>query len=235
MRVKFTSLLRSSSDTVGDRVFDLDDVDLPELTTPQAECDRILGEYMNGWHQVEIAVADAVETILGLDHFRASLIVGSLQMSALKDILLLTASNYVPDNQLKPFVKAMEELKALTGVRNKLVHGSWTVHVKVEDGTHKPISAELARTTMTWDGEAASAMQDPSRQNYQHLRDKMVFRPAGIQAETLKLRPFAQTLKSLLSLLKVERQPDKRQSRPAPKQQIQQKPNDRKRRRRPPP
>lgn len=219
-RITPISTIASSAANGVNQVFDIANAELPNPTVPIEFCDQALGNFMRAWNQVEHAIASAVEVLLGTDQRRARIMLEDVQQAALRDLLQHVGSFYLTTDQQKELNEILGEIKTLTGIRNKLVHGQWGIYIKKNNETGDIISAEWSRNSFVNDANTLREMFNPRSQRAKHLKSKFHFSPEQIIEEAEKVRPLAAKLTDLVKRLQVA--PDHpKESRPQGRQASQ--------------
>jgi len=188
-----------------------DNMEIPDPAIPMEMCELALGTYMTAWNQVEQSLTFSVQMLLDIDDLRAAILTETIPHAAVRDLLADVASHYLKKSDQAALSKLMEELRGYSGIRNKLVHGHWTIHIKLDPKTKKPTLVHWSRDSMVFNKETLYAMMDQNNQKSQHLRKKNQFDHASIIREALKLRPFADKLTVLVKALTVSRDNPKEQ------------------------
>lgn len=152
---------------------------------------------------MELAVTRTIEALIGTDTLRAAIISNHVQQAALRDVIRDIGSHYLNPVDRSELTLILESLRALNGVRNKLVHGSWVSNIGVHNGVAK--FHRLVRQGFVSDKDTEQSMHDPKNQKGKHLRSKHTFPPAQIVVETEKVRPLAQRLTALAERMNVTR------------------------------
>lgn len=193
-------------------------LEFPPPDPSEPECDFILGQYMRAWNQVEFAVRYAIWALLRTDQQRADLFTSVFQMAALRSFMEALASHVVRDkSQQAEFAQLMEELKALSGIRNRLVHGTWMLRLTSDKTTKKITSADFVRFSPTTDAEDRRILHSRTHQKSAKLQNRHEFSPERIVEETNKLRPFCERLRGFIDQAQIAPlEPPRRAARPMP-------------------
>ena len=200
-----TSTLASASPDGHSPIHADPSIELPEPDPPIAECDFALGQYMRSWNQIERALTEMLGVLLGTDDLRAEIISEVVQHAALRDLMRDIGSHYLDHAQRAELFTLLDELKSLAGIRNRLVHGEWTVIVQIDPKTKAPAKAFWSRQPFVTDRDTLLAMHDPKSQRSKHLKARNEFPAEAVVAEAGKLMPFARKLKKLAGELRVGR------------------------------
>lgn len=176
-------------------------MEVPEPSISMDQCAHALGVYMFDWDGLSMALQAVTETLLGTDALRAHITVESVQQSTIRDLLRDIGSHYLDAGQFSGLSAVLDEVRALAGVRNRLVHGRWTIAVKVHEG--KAVSSEWLRVSSVTDKETLFTMHNRNHQRSETLRKKFEYSPDAIHAEALKIRPVADKLIKLAGELRV--------------------------------
>ena len=187
-----------------DGLFD-DSIEFPEPTIPIQHCDQSLGYFMRAWSQLEFSMLRAVQTLLGIDELRSHIVMQSVQQAAVRDLLRDTGSFYLNPKDQASLNTILDQIKGLAGVRNKLVHGNWGVHLTQDPNTKKVTEAVWSRDAFVTDGNTLAEMLTPSSQKGKSLRAKHHFSPTQIMAESEKVASTAKSLDQLTQKLDVRR------------------------------
>lgn len=169
-----------------------DTMELPEPAISPDQCAHALGVFMFDWDRLMAALDVLTARLFEIDSLRAHIIVESVQQSALRVLLRDIGSHYLNAKQFQELSAILADVQKLAGVRNRLVHGRWTIVVKMDEG--KPISAEWVRVLSVTDKETMYTMMDPKHQKSKLLKQKYEYRPDAIHVEALKLNGLADQL-----------------------------------------
>lgn len=178
-------------------------MELPEPKVSPDQCAHALGVFMWDWDKLTLAFEALTEVLIGTDNLRAHIIVESVQSAVVRDMLRDVASHYLNAEQFTELSVLLEEVRKATGVRNRLVHGRWTMVVKVHEGV--AVSGEWMRVSIVTDKDTVDAMRNPKHQKSNALKQKHDYSPDAIHAEALKLLSVADMLLKLAATLKVSR------------------------------
>ena len=181
------------------------EIDFPEPDPPIDQCDIALGQYMRSWSQVERALTTLLGALLGTDDLRAEIVSEIVQQAALRDLMRGVGSHYLDDIQKVELFALLDELKSLAGIRNRLVHGQWTLIIQVDPKTKVPAKAFWSRQPFVTDRDTLLAMHDAKSQKSKHLKAKNQFPAEAVADEAMKLLPFARKVSKLASELRVSR------------------------------
>ncbi len=187
-----------------DGLFD-DSIEFPEPTIPIQHCDQALGYFMRSWSQLEFSLRRAVQILLGVDEMRSHLVMQNIQQAAVRDLLRDTGSFYLSSSDQSALNSLLDQIKVLAGVRNKLVHGNWGVHLTQDPTNKKVIEAEWSRDAFVTDGNTLGEMLTPGSQKGKSLRAKHHFSPVQIMAESDKVAMTAKQLDQFAQNLDVRR------------------------------
>jgi hypothetical protein len=180
-----------------------DQMELPEPTVSLDVCAHALGAYMTEWDKLSLALTSATEVLLGTDDLRAHIIVESIQHSSLRDALRDVASHYLNASQFSEMCAVLEDIKKIAGIRNRLVHGRWTMIIKMHEG--KAVSNDWARVSVITDKDTLHTMMNPKSQKSKALKERNQFSPDDIYEQARKIGPIADKLITLTGTLKVSR------------------------------
>ncbi len=170
-------------------------MELPDPAIPIEHCDQVLGYYLRTWNQLEFSLAAMVQSLLGTDQKRSFVVLQNVQHAALRDLLQHLGTYYLTKEDQSALDSIMREIKSLAGVRNRLVHGQWAIHIKRAEG--KILSADFSRDPFILDANDQREMYDPKNQRAKHLRKRNYLLPEQIIEEAEKLRPIADRLNEL--------------------------------------
>lgn len=176
-------------------------MELPEPKITPDQCAHALGVFMFDWDGLAHALEEVTRVLLGIDELRAHIIFESIQISSLRDLLRDIGSHYLSDGQFAELAGLLIEVQKLAGVRNRLVHGRWTIMIEMKDDV--PISAEWARVYTVTDKETVHTMMDIKHQKSKPIRNKYQYFPQAIHNEALKIKPIIDKLVKLSHELNV--------------------------------
>ena len=127
-----------------DPASDSNDIEFNEPEPPIQECDRILGSYLRTWNQIEHSLFDIFYKLLGAHKTAALILISSgISNQTIREIILALAGQRLNENQALTLIDLFDKLKKATTKRNRIVHGSWQVHITInKDG---PNTAEWER------------------------------------------------------------------------------------------
>lgn len=146
-----------------------------------------------------------MQILLGVDEMRSHLVMQNIQQAAVRDLLRDTGSFYLSSSDQSALNSLLDQIKVLAGVRNKLVHGNWGVHLTQDPTNKKVIEAEWSRDAFVTDGNTLGEMLTPGSQKGKSLRAKHHFSPVQIMAESDKVAMTAKQLDQFAQNLDVRR------------------------------
>ena len=144
------------------------------------ECHLALGSYMSDWSHLEQATGQLAAVVFGTEDFLGELLADRMQPNQLRELLTLAASNYMTKSDYDALTELNARWKTASGVRNRIVHGQWRVHLY----SKTPEKVEYYRFSHIWDHETATREADIKFPNSRSIREKNAFNAERIRRES---------------------------------------------------
>jgi hypothetical protein len=108
--------------------------DDPEPAEP--ERDRVLGAYMGAWNQLESAISDMLQKLLGVHRTAADVLLSvGINQNTIRELIVALGEHRLDQQTQKELQKLIEQARSLTTKRNRIVHGVWSVNIQVNKDT----------------------------------------------------------------------------------------------------
>ena len=145
----------------------LPQIEAPEPQPPLPECDRQLGLYMRAHNEIEKGMLFAFERLLDANLTAAMIVFHSSASAAtIREVMIALGRNRLSTREFEKLQKLLLRVKTQATIRNRIVHGTWMMNVKV----HRRNDGTEAKRTNTWlrwyqpsDPEILSKMHGPPR------------------------------------------------------------------------
>ncbi len=147
-------------------------IDIKEPDPPIQACDQILGHYLRQWNQIEYALFDLFQKLLGTHISAARIIAASgINQPTLRDIINALAGQRLTEAECGELENLLEREKKAATNRNKIVHGKWKIYISI--GENPPHKATWERFYEPTDPRLFSEMNGPDAN--QKVKDAHIY------------------------------------------------------------
>lgn len=181
------------------------DIQFPTPKVPLEECDKCLGLYMRVWDQLEYQVFALFHKLVDTDITTAHTIFRSgINLRAVQEITLQLGKNRLRQKDQSKLTALMARVKRAATKRNRIVHGSWTLMMKMGNPPNpKPLKAKSAEWIRQYRPTDKDDMDKLMRGKSQKLEAAYNFRPEQLVASTSQVKQIADDIGDFVKSLKL--------------------------------
>jgi len=175
-------------------------IEFEEPTPPLEECDVALGYYFRAWDQVEAALANTFQKLLGAHPTAAYIVIASgIGQQGLREITLALAAQRLSAAECKILEGLLDRVRKATTKRNRLTHGVWMIHITVNKDA--PNTAEWKRSYRPTNPALFSKMHGAKPD--QKVRDDHIFPVQRIREIADQARALSRDIQQLNERMKL--------------------------------
>jgi hypothetical protein len=122
-----------------------DEIEFAEPAISDAECDQALGSFLRAWNSLELNLTTLMGKLALTDDLRTQILAQSIPQANQRDLIIALGVATISQEDMRRLRPLIEEVKTATGIRNKLVHGTWRLVLQRKKKTD-PFEASWVRT-----------------------------------------------------------------------------------------